>query len=88
MRHSAGVLLSSGYLPSLKLRSFLQLLSSLKSSLFPQFLRSLRLIDHRGDMPELAFIVAGSRSSVKVEFAPDPESPNEKPPIQVFPSLS
>ena len=39
-------------------------------------------------MPELAFIVAGSRSSVKVEFAPDPESPYEKPPIQVFLSLS
>lgn len=49
-----------------------------------EFLRSLRLIDHRGDMPELAFIVAGSRSSVKVEFAPDPESPNEKPPIQAL----
>lgn len=34
-------------------------------------------------MPELAYIVAGSRTSVKVEFAPDPENPSEKTPLQV-----
>ena len=35
-------------------------------------------------MPELAYIIAGSRSSVRVEFASDPETPNGKPPLQVL----
>ena len=46
-----------------------------------ELLRSLNLVDHRGEMPELAYIVPGSRTSVKIEFAPDQEG-LENPPIK------
>ena len=49
-----------------------------------EILKSLRLVDRTGEMPELAYIVAGSRASVKVEFAPDPANPTEKLPLQAL----
>ena len=49
-----------------------------------KMMQSLGLIDHRGEMQELTYIVPGSKASVKIEFQQDPESTEPLPVPEVL----